>query len=424
MYQIVKDLRSKVKTNRILYLSLDDPYLNASEKTLMKIFDLYANEVLHESLTDLKSPVYFLLDEVQYVNNWAYIVKRWFDLRAKIKFFVSGSSSLELTGRASEALVGRLTPQIILPMKYLEILRYKIAGDPANRRFDPVNWNLRRALKSAVTEKQSTKFYNGLLAAAKSLAAEKDQFLSTLNQYFLRGGYPELLTISDLETCAERLRAYLNLTLYKDVLRVGRVRDPEALEALVVLLAKNSSSRVNQTELARTLSLTRQTLSTYLFLLKSVYLISESEFYSESRAKRARREKKIYINDPGIRNILTGPLDDMILQDPHERGSIAETVIFEHTKRLKYNMEPGSRVDLNYWRNGGYETDIILELSRTPLPLEVKYTNSVPDSELRGIHDFLEDNQKAALGLVITNDLMEERDTILLVPAWLFLTMC
>lgn len=424
MYQLIEDLLTKVGPKRIFYLSMDDPYLNASEETLIKILDVYGNDVLSEPLNELREQVYFFFDEVQYLGNWAFIVKRWFDLRARIKFIISGSSSLQLTGKASDALVGRLASQVVLPVKFLEVLRFKTSVEFDERTIHPVNKELRRVFKEALSRKRPEIFYSATVNAAKALTAEKDRWLVALKQYFLKGGYPELLTIDDLSICAERLREYLNLTLYKDVLRVGRVRDPEVLEALVAFLAKNSSQRVNRTRLARTLGVDRQTLNTYLFLLKSVYLISDADFYSESRAKRARREKKIYIDDVGIRNIMTGPLDESILQEQSERGSIAETVVFDHTKRLKYNLEPGSKVELCYWRNGGYETDIILELSRVPVPIEVKYTNRVDDSDIRGIHSFLDEHPKSPLGLVVTNDLLERRGKIILIPCWLFLTMC
>lgn len=424
MYQLIEDLLTKVSPKRILYLSLDDPYLGASSETLMRILDMYGSDVLSEPLNELKEQVYIFFDEVQYIGNWASIVKRWFDLRARIKFILSGSSSLQLTARASETLVGRLTSQVVLPVKFLEVLRFKTSVEFDDHIIHPVNRALREALKEAVTRKRPELFYSATVAAAKALVAEKDRWLAALKQYFLKGGYPELLTIDDLSICAERLREYLNLTLYRDILRVGRVRDPEVLEALVAFLAKNSSQRINRTGLAKTLGLDRHTLNTYLFLLKSVYLISDSEFYSESRAKRARREKKIYIDDVGIRNTMAGPLDESILQEQPDKGSIAETVVFDHARRLKYNLEPGSRVELYYWRNSGYETDIVLELSRVAVPIEVKYTNRIHDLDIRGIQHFLDDNPKSSMGLVVTNDLLERRGKIVLIPCWLFLTMC
>jgi predicted AAA+ superfamily ATPase len=40
--------------------------------------------------------IYIFIDEVQYVENWEAVVKRYYDLYPKIKFFVSGSASLQI----------------------------------------------------------------------------------------------------------------------------------------------------------------------------------------------------------------------------------------------------------------------------------------------------------------------------------------
>lgn len=141
-----------------------------------------------------------------------------------------------------------------------------------------------------------------------------------LQDYLLKGGYPEVLASEDLYAAAENLRTYLNLTIYKDIVKTFKIRDPTAFEELIAILAKVCCHRINYSELARTLGLKRQTLKTYIYYLKTAFLISESTYYSESRAKRIRKERKLYINDAGIRNVAAGELNEFLLTNCNRTG--------------------------------------------------------------------------------------------------------
>lgn len=70
----------------------------------------------------------------------------------------------------------------------------------------------------------------------------------------------------------------------------------------------------------------------------------------------------MYVNDPGVRNVAVGALNKNLLRDPTEMGKIVEGVVADHCKRLKFNLEPASEMQLFYWKSQGYEVDVIMEL--------------------------------------------------------------
>ncbi|MEO9310383.1 MAG: ATP-binding protein [Nitrososphaera sp.] len=421
MYQLIEKLISEVKPQNVFFLSLDDQYLNITLQNLGKIFDLYARNIIKRPLDELKDRVYFFLDEIQAIDNWELMLKRWFDLGYKIKFVISGSSSVSILRGTSEALVGRIQPQVVLPMKFLEYIRFKERGETGEL-VDTAKWDIRDALKHAITENEPDAFYSMISDASKALSPVKDRILVHLQQYFIKGGYPEVAGIDDPVICAENLMNYLHLTMYKDIMRTGKVRDPSALENLFAILAKESSQRINRTRLARTLDLKRETLNTYIYLLKTAFLISEAEFYSKSRVKRARREKKVYVNDVGIRNVAASAFDDQILTNPSEVGRIVETLVADHTKRLQYNLEHRYFPSLFYWRDT-YEVDIVIDVFQKPLPLEVKFRETITDVDLQGLESFNK-KFKSPLSLVITKDYMDMKDSTVFIPAWLYLILC
>ncbi len=126
MYQLIQDLLKTVEAPRIMFLKVDDYfYLKVDEESIKKIFELYTINILKTPLENLQAPIYIFLDEIQSLPNWGLFLKRWYDLSYKIKFTVSGSSSSTIRQGAIETLAGRIHTQIVCPMKYLEVVRFK-----------------------------------------------------------------------------------------------------------------------------------------------------------------------------------------------------------------------------------------------------------------------------------------------------------
>jgi hypothetical protein len=422
LHQLIEHLiKRNVDPKRILYLSFDYPYLTAITKTpLNDVLEVYTAHVLREPVQRLRKQIYVFLDEVCKLQDWSRILKGWYDLNYPIKFIVTDSSSSDVLKGTSEALVGRITPYIMLSMKFVDTIKFyeERLEDVVNK----YNWEARRAFQEAVKNNQPRDFFDFLRERRATMVPYEPSLKIYLNKYLLRDGYPELLKTS-LARCAEKLRNYLSLTIYKDIMRVFKVRDPKALEDLVLLLAEESSQRIEYSSLARNLSIKRDTLLKYLDYLESVYLISRAGFYSRSRASRIRKTKKIYLLNVGLRNALLGTLRKDLLEDLPTLGKISETVVHDHCKRLKFVLEGGISTELFYWRTPqGNEIDIIMELFKHPIPLEVKYRNNIPTTDLKGMHKFLAEYK--TFGIVVTKDLLDYKDRAIFIPLWMFLLMC
>lgn len=422
LYQLINEiLTSSINQKNILFISLDDPYLNISINNLGNIFEIYSKNILKESLSDTKEKLFFFLDEIQTIKNWEYMVKRWYDLGYKIKFVITGSSSINITEGSSEALVGRIYPQIVFPLKFIEYLRFK-QNDIAEL-LKTNNKKMREALKQSLSNKNSVFFYNAIAEQSKLLVPYRDNILIYLNQYLIKGGYPELVNTDDLIVASQYIGTYLYLTIYKDILRMKKIQDSKALENLFAILCKESSKLTTKVTLSNTLDLKKETLRKYIEALKTTFLISEAEYFSESRTKRVRKEKKIFINDIGIRNYSSSVFDEQILTNNTEMGKIVETVIADHTRRLRFNLEATPFPPIFYWREKKYEVDFVINPFNTPIPIEVKYKEDIKLSDLDGLREF---NNKfdSPFSLVITKNILEKRGSIIFIPTWLYLLIC
>ena len=424
MYQLVQSLLESVDPLNILFLKVDDTYLNVDEAKIKSIFDLYSINLLQKPLENLDERVYILLDEIQSLNNWELFLKRWFDLGYNIKFVVSGSSSSQIMSDSQESLVGRFHPQMVCPMKFLEVVRYHEREADPERRFDQINWHLREALRTSVRSDDLNPLFEAFSKANIELARERDQLLIYLQDYLIKGGYPAIVTSDDLYKNAEMLRDYLALTIYKDVVKTFRIRDPKSFEAVFSVVASECCHRLNYSSISQELGIKRDTLRDYLFYLERSFLVSESRFYSRNRRTQMKKEKKIYVNDIGLRNSVLGLIDRSVLRDPQQMGVLAENVVADHCQRLKLNIEQGSTSSINYWNDDrGHEVDIVMDLYNKPIPIEVKYREAVRKKDLTGIYRFKERYQ-SPINIVVTKKTIKMEEDILYVPLWLYLMIC
>ncbi|RJS82995.1 ATP-binding protein [Candidatus Bathyarchaeota archaeon] len=143
----------------------------------------------------------------------------------------------------------------------------------------------------------------------------------------------------------------------------------------------------------------------------------------EEPSEKNQKGKKVYINDPGVRNVAVGALNEYLLGDTAELGKVIEAVVADHCRRLKFALEPTSEIQTFYWKNKQYETDIIIEMFQKPLPIEVKYRERIDKRDLRGLLEFSERN-KPSIKIVVTRERLDQNDEIIFIPLRLFLMMC
>lgn len=432
LYQLIKELlTTDTKNTNILFLSVDHPAIQLTSN-LNKIFNIYQTNILKTAFNDLKEKIYIFLDEIQSFKNWELELKAFYDLKYKIKFVVTGSSGANIIEGASEALVGRIHPQIMLPIKFRDYLRFRIT-DPDKDSISEISRigskNMRNALQESLLNNQWKPFFNQIQIELKNLLPFKDKILAELNNYFLYGGYPQIVFNINNERAKEYLEDYISLTLDKDIRKLFKLKNTDALSNLFYLLCKSTPHLISKKELSSTLGIDRNTLNMYIYALKSTFLISEGYFFSRSTYNTLRKEKKIYTIDSGIRNLYAHSLSERIFADNKKIGDIAEIVVATHTNRLIFNLEGTTRNNrLYYWKEDGQgpEVDIVITPFSTILPIEVKYQTSIGRSDLDGLRKF---NRKfrpdSNISLMVTKDEMDIiNDSIIKIPAWLYLIMC
>jgi len=417
IHQIIqKLLDSKTDPKRIFYLSIDEIELNKGGAELKDILNVYSNYIIKKPLDSLDETYYLFLDEIQELPDWEKILKNWYDFGYNLKFIISGSSSIWISKGAEESLLGRIKTFVMMPLKFSEVLRYRgILQEDYIR----IRNNLRTSLISAVQKNDVKEFQDALKELIGTMTPKKETIEIELNKYLMIGGYPEFLEENDLSRIGETVRDKIKLIFFKDIIRYFKIRNPTALEDTFKLLAKNSGTQFNMTKTANLLDIQRPTLKDYLKYLTKAYLIRSSEFCSQSRRKRIRKQNKVYVLDTGVRNGVVDYLDETLIKDAQELGIVVESVLFDHLVRLKFNLEQGPEPDIFYWKDKK-EIDFVLPIKRKFIPIESKYRSNIPKETIEVIKDFIKE-KNSPFGIIITKDEFGLDDNIFRIPLWVFL---
>ncbi len=421
LFQLIDSLIGEkgVEPRRVLYHSFDHPGLGGIDTdTISAILETFARVSLRKPFLKSRGRSYVFFDEVARIPDWSRSLKGWYDLKYGIKFVVSDSSHSLLQRGASKDLVGRIYPQTVLPMKFLDVAGFRAQ----DRDLSQAGLDWRRRVVDALGAGRPEALHQAFRQVAAELAPRRRELLVELDRYLLIDGYPGVATVEDLREAAARLRNYVDMTFYKDLIRVFEIRNPRALEDLAGIIAAESSQRMNYQNLARMLNLKHETLKEYLEYLESIFMVVRSEFYSKSRSKRLRREKKMYLRNCGLRNAVAGELSEELLADSTRLGPVVETVVADHALRLAFHL--GKATSIWYWRDdGGHEVDVVLESPKRAIGIEVKYRRTSRGDDIRGARAFLEAFPGSVV-MVVTRDKLAVESGIVFVPLYLFLAIC
>lgn len=376
MYQMIDSLLKKVNPTQILFIPFDDPKLMDFDR----ILDFYQSKILKAGLD--KKQTYLFLDEVQYLKNWQYNVKKYYDRNYPIKFVISGSSAT-LIRKGTESLMGRTVEEILLPFSFREFLQYH--------------------LKKRIIFKLDD------IDSLKIKKYEKDAKI-LFEDYLLKGGFPNIFEVNEIGLWQKLIKDdIVDKAIYRDIVSLYGIKKPELLEKLFLYLIGINGQILNVSNIANSIGLSRDYVSKYLIYLKNAYFLLGVKKYAKPIEKVVRSNEKVYILDHAIINSLLNKTGI----DEGFAGHLVESIIAEHLIGHEYY----------YWRNY-YEVDFILKVRNKILPVEVKYKGQVRKEDLKGLLNFME-KFKVDKGILITKNLFDkqkiEKKEIMFIPAWVFL---
>lgn len=298
-----------------------------------------------------------VIDEIQLQPELLRPIKVTVDLdRRPGQFLLTGSSRVLALRALPDALPGRMEIIELWPFSQGEI-----SGDPD------------RFVDAAFTQGPELK-YEGTL--------RRRDYLERL----VVGGFPEAVHRTSRRRTAF-FDSYLSTLIERDVLEIANINRRGELIKLLSLLARHAGGLLVPNALANRSGLPRTTLTRYLELLASVFLIKSIPAWSTGQTQRAVGTPKLAFVDTGVTCHLLGQDANRLSEPGGAAGPMMENfVVMELARQLTWSHE---RVRLFHYRTKDkVEVDVVLE---TPdgrvVGIEVKAGATVRSEDLAGLRN-------------------------------------
>ena len=220
------------------------------------------------------------------------------------------------------------------------------------------------------------------------------------DDYLKTGGYPEYVLGNNPAYFSD----LVNNILYKDIVSIYQLRNPDLLKDLFLLLSDRVGSQTTYSKLASVLSLKNDTVKEYIYYLKNIFLMDELPRFTYSRSHRIYGPKKFYILDNGLLYHLAGKLN---------YGSAFEQTLFNHFRVTKQQA--------GFYYSDRQEIDFVVESPKRKEFWEAKYAVNDINSEARKLIPIAL-KEKVSKIVYVTKSLSASRRTegidIRFIPLW------
>ncbi len=329
------------------------------------------------------------LDEVQRQPGLLSYIKRTIDSnRQPGRFLLTGSANLLLMQRVSESLAGRASYLTLWPMTRREQLGLGRCG-------------LWEELVGADDAE-----WPDLLSLDESPPEDWRDLAR-------RGGFPTpSIHLSRAEDRMIWFDGYVRTYLERDLQMLSSIAALPDFRRLMRAACFRLGQVVNQTEMARDLSLKQPTIHRYLNLLQASYLLIRLPAYSVNRTKRLLKSPKLYWGDVGLAMHLSG------MTEP--TGAYLENLVL--LDLVAWQSSRLVNTEILYWRTTtGEEVDFVIEAAGKVLPVEVKATDRPTVKDAANLIAFQHEYGKdARSGLLLYNGSETKwlTPTVLAAPWW------
>jgi len=372
-------------------------FLNFEDPDVLEAFEANPKEYVRSFL--VKEGKYcFLMDEYHYVKDPGKRLKLLYDTFEDVKFIITGSSSLELSGAMARFLVGRVFFFELFPFSFHEFLAAK--DSRLARIYEEGNKKVREFLLGGEAEFRRDIFLK--------------EFAPLFNQYLTYGGYPAVIKTKDPETKRMILKNIYDTYISKDVVEFLKVTDALKYRHVVRALATLIGNIINYNEICSTCRTYYKELKSIISILSETYIINLVQPFYTNPLTELKKAPKAYFFDLGLRNPIINNFNP--LEKRPDAGALVENFVYLSLR----NSFPDAMI--NYWRSvAKAEVDFVLRVSNEIIPVEAKYQGFKTPKISRSLRSFIK-SYNPNRALIVRKDFWKQtevNDTIILfTPAY------
>ena len=245
-----------------------------------------------ETLISSKERFYLLLDEVQRLEAFEYVLNGYLSM-GNIDIYVTGSNSKFLSSDVITEFRGRGDEIHVMPLSFSEFYGY-LKGDVSKRLFE----------------------------------------------YMTYGGLPRTVLAQSDKQKMNYLSSQLEKTFIKDVVERNNIRNTEELNELMNFVASGISTLINPSKLEKRFMsekkthLSTDTISNYMKYLQDAFIIDKALRYDVKGKSYISTPYKVYFEDTGLRNAKLGFRQV-------EFTHLMENMIYNELKSRGYKVDVG-----------------------------------------------------------------------------------
>lgn len=214
------------------------------------------------------------------------------------------------------------------------------------------------------------------------------------------GSLPGIVKLPQKER-ADFLRAYAEIYLEEEIRAEALSRKIGAFSRFLELAAAESGTSPNLCKLSNESGVSQPAVKEFYNILEDTLVIERVEPYLKNARKRILSSSRYYFFDLGVRNVLARlPLTPGLVNT--QKGPLFEHAVMLEIIRRARALNKNYKI--RYWRtSAGAEVDCVIDLGDSVIPIEIKSSSFIPQSEIKGLRNFLTDYKKMAKhGFVIT----------------------
>ncbi len=231
-----------------------------------------------------------------------------------------------------------------------------------------------------------------------------------LTEYLTFGGMPKVATMSSDEEKSNYLKSLFRTVYLSDIKERYGIRNDTELEELIKIVASAIGGITNPTKLENTfksiknVSLSKNTIASYLKILEDVFILRRSERFDIKGKKYIDASSKYYFLDCGLRNAhlnfrqieATHLLENAIYNELILRGLSVDVGVVNVVERNKDGKLQRKQLEVDFVCNQGSKRYYIQSALRLP-------TQEKLDQELHSFKNIDDNFQR----IVITEDLVK-----------------
>lgn len=193
----------------------------------------------------------------------------------------------------------------------------------------------------------------------------------SLDQLWLRGGFPRSFTASSASESARWRAQFIATFLERDLAQLGSRVPAVTMRRFWTMIAHYHGQTWNGSELARALGVSQPTVRRYLDALDDALVVRQVLPWFSNVLKRQVRAPKIYIRDSGLLHTLLSIASWRELLRHPKVGASWEGFVIEQLSAIFVDRP------LYYWAtHNGAELDLLVEIGGSRIGFEIKRTSS------------------------------------------------